>query len=434
MRGHRTGTVHDSLRTLFHAGTFAGLTDGELLERFAERKGDSAETAFALLVERHGGIVLSTCRTILRDDHEAHDAFQATFLVLLRKANSIWVRDSLGPWLHRVAYRVAVHARRDSERRRRAEREAAERGSEARSESGWDDMASVVHEEVNRLQERYRIPVVLCDLEGRTYEEAARSLRCPVGTVKSRLARGRECLRGRLIRRGLAPASVLLVLDGHLRSARAVVPPTLIESTIRPAAQFAAGGTAAAEAIPEAVVRHAEGVLFTMIGARYSQITIVISAIFLVALTGGLFASRQQSGEEPSGGIAAVSGKAGTAPVTDGQVKPTPLARECIGTWVLVGTPEKIGQLPPTVNVLKFFTGRHWAVTQTDPKTGDVVEHHGGTYKLDGDQYTETVDYATANMADHIKKSHKFKIKVEGDTYTQIGIDNPWSQVWKCAK
>ena len=242
---------------------------------------------------------------------------------------------------------------------------------------------------------------------------------------------GPERLRGRLIRRGLAPASVLLVLDGHLRSARAVVPPTLIESTIRPAAQFAAGGTAAAEAIPEAVVRHAEGVLFTMIGARYSQITIVISAIFLVALTGGLFASRQQSGEEPSGGIAAVSGKAGTAPVTDGQVKPTPLARECIGTWVLVGTPEKIGQLPPTVNVLKFFTGRHWAVTQTDPKTGDVVEHHGGTYKLDGDQYTETVDYATANMADHIKKSHKFKIKVEGDTYTQIGIDNPWSQVWK---
>src|SRR4029077_9308235 len=105
----------------------------------------------------------------LRDEHAARDAFQATWLVLVRKAGSLWVRDSLGPWLHRVAYRVAAHARRDSERRRRAEREAAAMASGRVIAAGRDDLASVLHEEVERLPERYRIPVVLCDLEGRTY-------------------------------------------------------------------------------------------------------------------------------------------------------------------------------------------------------------------------------------------------------------------------
>src|SRR5947199_10868023 len=114
------------VRMLFNVGTVAGLTDGQLLERFTAQGGETAELAFATLVERHGPMVLRVCRSVLRDPHEAHDAFQATFLVLVRRGGSLWVRDSLGPWLHQVAYRVASSARSAASRRRRHEQRAAE--------------------------------------------------------------------------------------------------------------------------------------------------------------------------------------------------------------------------------------------------------------------------------------------------------------------
>jgi RNA polymerase sigma factor (sigma-70 family) len=185
-----------ALRMLFDAGTATGLTDGQLLERFATRGGDSAEAAFAALVDRHGPMVWRVCRAILRDDHDAEDAFQATFLVLVRRAGTLWVRDSLGPWLHRVASRAAARARVMASRRRAAERRAIAMSDRNREDAVGEEVAGLVHAEIDRLPERYRMPVVLCDVEGRSYEEAARHLRCPVGTVKSRLARGRERLRG----------------------------------------------------------------------------------------------------------------------------------------------------------------------------------------------------------------------------------------------
>jgi hypothetical protein len=116
-----------------------------------------------------------------------------------------------------------------------------------------------------------------------------------------------------------------------------------------------------------------------------------------------------------------------------GPKEPTKLAKDLIGTWVLVGTPDKIGEAPKSGARLKFITGRHWVVTQADPETGKVLFHHGGTYTLDGDNYAETVDYANENTADLIKKTLKFKIKVERNTYTQIGVGNPYSEVWKRA-
>jgi len=112
----------------------------------------------------------------------------------------------------------------------------------------------------------------------------------------------------------------------------------------------------------------------------------------------------------------------------------TKLAKDLLGTWVLVGTPDKVGEAPKSGGRLKFFTGKHWVITQADPDTGKVVFHHGGTYTLDGDSYTETIEYANESTADLIKKTHKFKIKVEGNTYTQIGDGNPYSEVWKRAK
>src|SRR5262249_15369119 len=156
------------------------------------------------LVERHGPMVLRVCRGVLDDPHDREDAFQATFLVLLKKARALWVKDSLGPWLHQVAYRTASCARMAASCRRRHERRAAAVLKE-RHVDGGNELGRLLHEEIERLPERYRSPIVLCDLEGCSHEQAARHLGWPIGTVKSRQARGREQLRKRLRGRGLTP-------------------------------------------------------------------------------------------------------------------------------------------------------------------------------------------------------------------------------------
>jgi hypothetical protein len=145
---------------------------------------------------------------------------------------------------------------------------------------------------------------------------------------------------------------------------------------------------------------------------------VVFAALALVPPTGILLPIRAD--DQPAGGAK----------------EPTKLAKDLIGTWVLVGTPDKVGEAPKSGGRLKFITGKHWVITQADPETGKVVFHHGGTYTLDGDNYAETIEYANENTAELIKKTFKFKIKVEGNTYTQIGVgdDNPFSEVWKRAK
>ena len=149
-------------------------------------------------------MVMRVCRSTLMDSHDAQDAFQATFLVLVKKARGLWVRDSIGPWLHQVAYRTALCARLAVRHRRLHELGAANLRTELQVER-HDDLEGVLHEEIERLPERFRVPLILCDLEGRSHEQAARHLGWPVGTVKSRQARGRERLRDRLRRRGSRP-------------------------------------------------------------------------------------------------------------------------------------------------------------------------------------------------------------------------------------
>jgi RNA polymerase sigma factor (sigma-70 family) len=168
--------VESELQAIFEGGTVAGLTDGQLLDRFVARRAEEAEPAFNALVARHGPMVLRVCRGILRNHQDAEDAFQATFLVLARKAGSLWVRDSMGPWLHGVACRVAGASRAAAARRRTHESRAAGMTPTLVSGENCDDVGPIIHEEIARLPERYRAPVVLCDLEGRTYEEAARVL------------------------------------------------------------------------------------------------------------------------------------------------------------------------------------------------------------------------------------------------------------------
>ena len=179
------------VRTLFERGDGRGPDRRAAAGRFAAARGEAAELAFAALVERHGPMVLRVCRGVLRDAHDAEDAFQATFLVLARKAGSLWVRDSLGPWLHGVALRAASCMQAAASRRRKHEKKAAETAP-ARDISGGDDLASALDEEIGRLPELYRAPVVLCHLEGLSHDQAARPSAAR-SDVRSRLARGGSC-------------------------------------------------------------------------------------------------------------------------------------------------------------------------------------------------------------------------------------------------
>jgi RNA polymerase sigma factor (sigma-70 family) len=204
--------------------------DGDLLDRFAAHRD---EAAFEELLRRHGPMVLGVCRRLLGDGADADDAFQATFLVLVHKAASVRKGTSLGYWLYGVARRLALKARAGAQRRRDHERRAADmRQGEVGDGPGWDDVRPLLDEELARLPRRLRAPLVLCYLEGRTNIEAARELGRPAGSMSKLLARGREALRRRLTRRGVAlsaGALALLLADGTVRAA---VPAALGRATL----------------------------------------------------------------------------------------------------------------------------------------------------------------------------------------------------------
>jgi RNA polymerase sigma factor (sigma-70 family) len=221
----------------------ADRSDGELLREFMAHRAETAEASFSALVGRHGPMVWRVCRSVLADVQDAEDAFQATFMVLVQHARSVRRQDSLASWLYGVAYRVACCARSAAARRRRHEYHAVlDRPPQVhQSEPQRKELRAIIAEELNRLSVSHRMAVVLCDLEDLTHEQAAARLGWPVGTVKSRLARGRERLRSRLIRRGLAPSVALagVVLRGDPGFAAA--PLDLVSRSVRFALSARAG-------------------------------------------------------------------------------------------------------------------------------------------------------------------------------------------------
>jgi RNA polymerase sigma factor (sigma-70 family) len=249
--------LHNLLEYLHHLtdpGTADQITDGELLRRFLD---EEDEAAFQTLLRRHGSMVLATCRRILGDQHEAEDCCQATFLVLARKARSILRHGSLGIWLHRVAYHVAINARARAAKQRARERKVAEMASiepEANpaGESG-PELTRLLDEELRRLPEKYRAPLVLCYLEGKTHEEAARELRWPTGSMSRRLARAQQLLQQRLLRRGLAFSGSGLAVALSAQSSSAALPAAFVDATTR-AAMPVAAGKAVAASVPSAKV------------------------------------------------------------------------------------------------------------------------------------------------------------------------------------
>jgi RNA polymerase sigma factor (sigma-70 family) len=262
----------------------SGRTDGQLLERFiAERD----ETAVEILLRRHGPMVLGVCRRVLRDSHDAEDAFQATFLVLVRKAGTIKPREMVGNWLYGVAHQTALRARIAGAKRRARERQVTDmpEPNTARAESG--DLLPLLDQELSRLPAKYRSAIVLCDLEGKSYKEAARQLACPEGTLSARLTRGRALLAKRLKKHGLAVAAATGALWPH-GAATAGVPPALATSTLN--VVNSAAGTAAATAalVAPQVAALTEGVLKAMLLAKLKMMAVVLAGAILIAASAGV--------------------------------------------------------------------------------------------------------------------------------------------------
>jgi RNA polymerase sigma factor (sigma-70 family) len=304
---------HSPLRTLFRhlqsarsAPGNTGPADAELLERFVRTRD---EGAFELLVWRHGTLVYNTCLRILHDSHAAEDAFQATFLILVRKAASVGHRESLGAWLHRVAHRVALRARQQV---RTVAEHSTERAAEAESDEFlWRDVRSVLDEEVNRLPEKYRKPVVLCYLSGLTTQEAARELGVPRGTILSRLAWARARLRSRLTLRGVTLSALALGV-GLGRLATPALASILVVGTIRAVLSFAAGQTSAAS---PAAVNLMEGVMREMAMNKLKNGLLLAMALVVIGLGIGLMGNRSavaeppdRKKEEPARPVAAAAG------------------------------------------------------------------------------------------------------------------------------
>jgi RNA polymerase sigma factor (sigma-70 family) len=245
MAKRKLDTVIHYLRRLVDAPAAGEPTDAELLRAFAAQKDGAA--AFAALVQRHGAMVLNVCRRVLGNAHDAEDAFQVTFMLLLQHGRSIGKREAVASWLYSVAYRAALRAKLMDDRRRRHEQEAVTvppAKSPEIANGDWE-LRDVLDEELHRLPQRYMAPLVLHYLEGKTTKQVARLLRCPEGTVWSRLSRGREVLRRRLVRRGLTLTGGALAAV-TAETASAGVPAALAKSTIEAAMFVTAGRTAAA--------------------------------------------------------------------------------------------------------------------------------------------------------------------------------------------
>jgi RNA polymerase sigma factor (sigma-70 family) len=300
------GTLLGRLRRLAAARPGEGRSDGQLLDDFLRARDESA---FAALLRRHGPMVLGVCRRVLRHAHDADDAFQATFLVLVRRGDSVRRQQSLAGWLYGVALRTARRARLDAARRRRREGRAAGRpAGAAADDADWRDLRAVLDEEIAALPQKYREPLVLCHLEGHTHLQAARRLGVPAGSLSKRLARARGLLRGRLLRRGVAlsAAALLAVLAGQ---GTAAVPPALGRAAAGTALLALAGGATAAGR----VAALADGVTRALFLGRVKAGLIGLAVLGLV-IGAGVLAGRPVPSAPPPGGAPAQPAPAQPAP------------------------------------------------------------------------------------------------------------------------
>jgi RNA polymerase sigma factor (sigma-70 family) len=282
------------IRKLVPEADLIGHGDGSLLDRFVRLRD---ALAFAEILRRHGPMVWGVCRRLLDCPHAAEDAFQATFLVLIKKSGDIARRDKLANWQYGVACRTAARARVEAARRRRHERSTPGRPmAKPVEEVMWRDLRPVLDEEVQRLPERYRTPFVLCYLEGLTNKQAADQLGCPEGTVVSRLAWARHRLRTRLSRRGVALSVSLLAMLFSETESMAAVPMALADATMRVATLYSSGQAGVVAITPSAVILM-EGVLHSMLFARIKLYAIAFLVLAFLGSMAGIFSYRTLAAE-----------------------------------------------------------------------------------------------------------------------------------------
>ena len=290
MAGASSREVLRHLNTLFHCGAAGQLSDAELLERFVGGRDEAAEAAFSALVERHGVMVLGVCRRVLGNRDEAEDAFQATFLVLARKAAAIARREQLASWLHGVARRAALDARaRATRQKAREKRLGAMLPVEPPDQTMASELRTILDEELARLPERHRAAIVLCELEGLSRREAALRLAISEGTLSSRLARAKSRLRDRLTRRGFALSAATLTAVLYQDAHAVILPPVLVDSTIRVATLVSAGSSLAG-VVSTSVTTLTEGVLKAMLLAKLKFTVLGLVTLAVVSTSVGVLA------------------------------------------------------------------------------------------------------------------------------------------------
>src|SRR5262245_8703624 len=363
----------------------SGASDGQLLEAFVARRDDAA---FMALVRRHGAMVLSVARRVLGHVQDAEDTFQATFLVLAKRAASIQRRELLGNWLYGVAYRTALEARRLESRRRASEMQVSVMPEPAvcPPEAGRE-LPALVDQELARLPDKYRIPIVLCDLEGRSRKDVARRLGIPEGTLSSRLATARQRLARRLTQRGvtLSAGAVAVALT---QSAAAAAPcAALVGSTVR-AAVLVSAGAPCAGAVSTKALALLNGVVHAMFLTKLKNAALVVVAICLL----GVGLSMRPQGPATSGAAER------PAAAQEKKTPPAKAADELQGAWKLtsvIADGEKVGadQIPP--QRIYFHDGNGYMfqdsrfrdefryeidATKT-PKTIDLTDRHRDTTK-----------------------------------------------------
>jgi RNA polymerase sigma-70 factor (ECF subfamily) len=363
--------------------------DEQLLAHFVAQHD---EAAFAALVQRHGPMVLGVCRRVLHHVHDAEDAYQATFLVLARKARSLSKPESLGNWLYGVAYRTALKAKAAAARRRARERESVALAvTDPVEEVIKREVRLVLDDELSRLPSKYRTPIVLCYLEGQTQEEAARTLGCPRKTVTTRLTRACARLRTRLLRRGatLSAGAFAAVLSQNAESAGLPLPP--VDSTVQAATQFAAGKAAATRAVSAHAVALTKGVLTSMFVTKLKTMAVLLLTITVAGASVGVWTYRALA-EGQGAARAEDQPKPAAEDATKAQDADKKTDKDKLqGTWVPV-TVEFRGrkvseQEIKDKNFEMIFTGDKVTIPTSQGDTQEV------TYKLDPAKKPKHIDF-----------------------------------------
>lgn len=376
-----TGPVNKAIEALHRAALLpdgAGLSDGQLLAAFLDRRD---EAAFETLLRRHAPMVLGVCRRVLARGQDVEDAFQATFLVLVRKAAAVRPREAVANWLYGVAYRTALKARATAARRAAREKQVtAMPDPEAARQDPWDDLAPVLDQELSRLPDNYRLPVVLCELEGKTEKEAARQLGWPEGTLSGRLSRARKLLAARLTRRGVGVSAAALAAALPRHAAGAAVPAAQLTAALKAAWAWASAPGAAAGAVSANVAALAQGVLNAMLLSKLRSTLTVLIVTGAAALACGAFVAAQTEGNGGGAGAPAVRGAAprgadGPAPARTApgkKVRGVTLA-EIQGKWQ--GARDRVEVKLAVEGKLASFTVSQQVPNPLDPKHTPVVEH-----------------------------------------------------------